>query len=126
MLASWRGPATDVQPVMSRVSALAINAADHLVVKGRLDAAASILRNYLATNPPKPEILQRLGRILLALGRSEEAIPLLQQALSEFNTDDLAQDDGSALPAETDGTDPVVTHTQLTDAASTAVDAEIS
>lgn len=67
---------------MSRVSLLAINAADHLASKGRLDAAASILRNYLSNHPPRAEILQRLGRILLAQGRTAEAVPLLEQALS--------------------------------------------
>lgn len=83
---------------MSRVSSLAINAADHLVSKGRLDAAASILRNYLSTNPALPDILQRLGRILLAQGRSSEAIPLLQQALQEFqaSVDDGADTSGLA------------------------------
>ncbi|NNF15192.1 MAG: tetratricopeptide repeat protein [Gammaproteobacteria bacterium] len=66
---------------MSKVSTLAINAADHLVSKGRLDAAASILRNFLATNAPQPVILQRLGRILLAQGRGAEAIPVFEKAL---------------------------------------------
>ncbi|MFK8028898.1 MAG: tetratricopeptide repeat protein [Gammaproteobacteria bacterium] len=69
---------------MSRIVNLALNAADHLVGKKRLDAAASILRNYLSTNQPDPQVLQRLGRIYLAQGRSAEAIPLLQQALDCF------------------------------------------
>lgn len=67
---------------------MAINAADHLVAKGRLDAAASILKNYLSTNKPLPEILHRLARILLAQGRSAEAVPYLQQALTEFKHDE--------------------------------------
>lgn len=69
---------------MSRVVSLALNAADHLMSKGRLDAAASILQNYLSTNQPDGSVLQRLGRIYLAQGRSEEAIHLLQQALTCF------------------------------------------
>ena len=70
---------------MSRVVLLALNAADHLMAKGRLDAAASILQNYLSTSRPEPEVLQRLGRIYLAQGRSAEAVPLLQQALTCFS-----------------------------------------
>ena len=69
---------------MSRVVSLALNAADHLMSKGRLDAAASILQNYLSTNQPDGAVMQRLGRIYLAQGRSEEAVHLLQQALTCF------------------------------------------
>ena len=69
---------------MSRVVYLALNAADHLMSKGRLDAAASILQNYLSTNHPDGSVMQRLGRIYLAQGRSEEAVHLLQQALTCF------------------------------------------
>jgi len=75
---------------MCRVSLLAINAADHLVSKNRLDAAASILRNFLSNHPPRADILQRLGRILMAQGRSAEAIPLFEQALTVFREDQIA------------------------------------
>lgn len=84
---------------MSRVSSLAINAADHLVSKGRLDAAASILRNYLSTNQPKAEVLHRLGRIYLAQGRSAEAVPLLQQALKQFKHTETNQAALQTAPA---------------------------
>lgn len=89
---------------MNRVSALAINAADHLVSKGRLDAAASILRNYLSANSPRPEILQRLGRILIAQGRTAEAIPLLESALNQFSQPDdpASSDDTSDATADAD------------------------
>lgn len=86
---------------MSRVSSLAINAADHLVAKGRLDAAASILKNYLSTNAAMPEILQRLARILLAQGRSAEAVPYLQQALTVFKDADV-QEPGQDIQLQRD------------------------
>ncbi len=86
---------------MSRVVSLALNAADHLVSKGRLDAAASILQNYLSTNHPDGSVLQRLGRIYLAQGRSEEAILLLQKALTCFQQ----ESSGDALSIGTPGSE---------------------
>lgn len=77
---------------MSRVRRLAINAADHLVDKGRLDAAASILENYLSAHPQNPEILRRLGRIRLEQGRADEAMTLLQSALDLYTTDEDPDD----------------------------------
>lgn len=91
---------------MSRIVHLALNAADHLVSKGRLDAAASILQNYLSTNRPDPQVLQRLGRVYLAQGRSAEAVPLLQQALQQFSQPDNH-------PAHEADVDPAATHTDL-------------
>lgn len=95
---------------MSRIIHLALNAADHLVSKGRFDAAASILQNYLSTNRPDPQVLQRLGRIYLSQGRSAEAVPLLQQALTCFTGDDSCESEGDA-----DSFDAVSTQTGLDD-----------
>jgi Flp pilus assembly protein TadD len=81
---------------MSRVRRLAINAADHLVGKGRLDAAASILENYLSAHAESPDIVRRLGRIRLQQGRPDLATQLLQRALR--------------LYAETDSTDGASRH----------------
>ncbi len=81
---------------MSRVVYLALNAADHLVSKGRLDAAASILQNYLSTNDPEPMVMQRLGRIFLAQDRSAEAVPLLQEALVCFQQQAQANSNSSS------------------------------
>ncbi|MEM7082197.1 MAG: tetratricopeptide repeat protein [Pseudomonadota bacterium] len=93
---------------MSRIVNLALNAADHLVSKGRLDAAASILRNYLSTNDANPRVLQRLGRIYLKQGRSAEAVPLFQEALVSFQKDAPAVcrscDDPSCCPGDTPDT----------------------
>lgn len=69
---------------MSRVRRLAINAADHLVVKNRLDAAASILENYLSAHAECAEVLQRLGRIRLAQGSPDAAVPLFERALRKY------------------------------------------
>ncbi len=72
---------------MSRVRKLAINAADHLMDKGRWEAAASILENYLnshAANPENPEILRRLGKIRLAQGNPKAAAHLFEQALCSY------------------------------------------
>lgn len=104
---------------MSKVSSLAINAADHLVSKGRLDAAASILRNFLSTNMPRPEILQRLGRILLAQGRGAEAVPYFEKALKQIRKSQRqAQETGSrpdtAIISPAPGKpDTVATHSLL-------------
>lgn len=61
---------------------LAIRSADHLLVLGRMDAAATILENYLFAYPPAAPILTRLGRIRLEQGRSQEAAELLKRALA--------------------------------------------
>ena len=75
---------------MSRVRRLAINAADHLVRKGRLDAAASILENYLSAHPENPDVMRLLGRIRLKEGRPDLATPLLQRALALYTAPDPA------------------------------------
>ncbi len=107
---------------MSRVSSLAINAADHLVAKGRLDAAASILKNYLSTNKPLPEILQRLARILLAQGRSAEAVPYLERALIVFKDDDVEIPLSTSMAASV--VQPLAVKRTLTDTEAVALDAE--
>ncbi len=61
---------------------LAIRTADHLVERGEPEAAANILQRYLAAYPPSAQVLQRLGRLRLAQGKSAEAAALLQQALA--------------------------------------------
>ncbi len=84
---------------MSRVRHLAINAADHLVRKGRLDSAASILENYLSAHPECGGILRRLGRIRLAQGRADLARPLLEQALKLYVHGARLDKSGTSLPA---------------------------
>ena len=66
---------------MQKVFNMAINASDHLVRMKRLDAAASILENYLSAHPPSSEILRRLGKIRLAQGRPDEAAQAFESAL---------------------------------------------
>lgn len=77
---------------MKRVCRLAVNAADHLVAKKRLDAAASILENYLSAYEEHPDVLRRLGRIRLAQGRPKDAAPLLERALHCYTAANQAPD----------------------------------
>ncbi len=105
---------------MSRVVYLALNAADHLVSKGRLDAAASILRNYLSTNEPEPMVMQRLGRIYLSQGRSAEAVPMLQEALEYFQKQAIENSSSQSANATANelassAFDPSATQTSLDD-----------
>lgn len=69
---------------MSRVRTLAINASDHLVAMKRLEAAASILQNYLSAHDACPAVLRRLGRIRLAQQNPVEAAELFKRALSAY------------------------------------------
>ncbi len=84
---------------MSRVRQLAINAADHLVSKGRLDSAASILENYLSAHPACGDIMRRLGRIRLSQGRADLAQPLLERALKLYTEASRLDKTGTSLPA---------------------------
>ena len=73
--------------VVSRVLRLAVNAADHLMKKGRWDAAGSILENYLSTHPQEPEnpdVLRRLGRVRLAQGEPKQAAAMFEKALRGY------------------------------------------
>lgn len=74
---------------MSRVRSLAVNAADHLIGKNRLDAAASILENYLSAHPESADILRRLGRIRLLQGNPEIAVPLFERAIAKYGEQDV-------------------------------------
>lgn len=83
---------------MNRVRNLAINAADHLVAKKRLDAAASILENYLSAHEESADILRRLGRIRLELKQPEEAARHLRRALEVYAE---TQEPEAPAPAKT-------------------------
>ena len=71
------------QPPNSRAFRLAIAACDHLVFLQRLDAAATILENYLHAHPPAACVLRRLGHVRLRQGRPHDAARLLEAALSQ-------------------------------------------
>ncbi len=73
--------------IMSRVRLLALNAADHLMVKKRPDAAASILENYLSAHPACPATLRCLGRVRLEQRRPDLAAPLFRRALALYAED---------------------------------------
>lgn len=79
---------------MSRVRTIAINAADHLVAKNRLEAAAAILEKYLSTHRDCPEVLRRLGRIRLAMRQPDDAAALFERSLAAHRADDRSADTG--------------------------------
>ncbi len=67
--------------------------ADRLVSWNMLESASSILERALDKHPYHPDLLRRLGRIRLAQGKPQEAIPLLKLALAH----DREMDGGDAL-----------------------------
>ena len=85
---------------VSRVRRLAVNAADHLMEKKRWEAAASILENYLNSQPASshdPDVLRRLGKVRLAQGEPKAAAKLFEQALHGYR--EAQSDSATAEPA---------------------------
>lgn len=68
--------------VRTRVRLLAVRSAKHLDRAGQIDAAASILENYLAVHGMEAEILRLLGSLRLRQGRARDAAVLLERALT--------------------------------------------
>ena len=60
-----------------------------------LESASSVLERILDRHPYHPEILRRLGRIRLAQGQPQEAIPLLKLAIAH---DQRMDDDALGRP----------------------------
>ena len=69
--------------------------ADRLVSWNMLESASSVLERVLDKHPYHPELLRRLGRIRLAQGRPQEAIPLLKLAIAH---DQRMEDDALGRP----------------------------
>lgn len=65
---------------MSDVSR-AISITDRLLAWDMLDSAASVLETSLESHPYHPDLLRRLGRVRLAQGLPQEAIPYLKLAI---------------------------------------------
>ena len=59
----------------------AISITDRLLAWDMLDSAASVLENSLERHPYNTELLRRLGRVRLAQGLPQEAIPYLKLAI---------------------------------------------
>jgi len=59
----------------------AITITDRLLAWDMLDSAASVLECSLERYPYHPELLRRLGRVRLAQGLPQEAIPFLKLAI---------------------------------------------
>lgn len=69
----------------------AITISDRLLAWNMLDSASSVLERNLEKHPYHPELLRRLGRVRLAQGLPQEAIPYLKLAIhhaSKVNTGD--------------------------------------
>ena len=76
---------------------------DRLVAWNMLESASSVLERALQKHPYQPEILRRLGRVRLAQGLPQEAIPFLKLAIAhdqQMEAIALRRDgpSGSALP----------------------------
>ena len=67
--------------MVNRALNLAIRSADHLMLLGQPEAAATILENYLLAHPPAAQVFSRLGRIRLEQGNAAEAAKLLERSL---------------------------------------------
>jgi len=59
----------------------AITISDRLLAWNMLDSAASVLERNLEKHPYHPDLLRRLGRVRLAQGLPQEAIPFLKLAI---------------------------------------------
>ena len=55
---------------------------DRLASWNMLESASSVLERVLEKHPYHPDLLRRLGRIRLAQGKPQEAIPLLKLAIA--------------------------------------------
>lgn len=55
---------------------------DRLLAWNMLDSAASVLETGLEKQPYNPDLLRRLGRVRLAQGLPDEAIPFLKLAIA--------------------------------------------
>ena len=60
----------------------AISISDRLVAWNMLESASGVLERALEKHPYNPDLLRRLGRIRLAQGLPQEAIPFLKLAIA--------------------------------------------
>lgn len=72
-----------------------IGLANQYYAKGELDSAESVLRNGALENPDSVPLLNNLAHTLSDLGRNEEALPIIEQAIKPSN------DPFSAIARET-------------------------
>ncbi|MFK8028908.1 MAG: tetratricopeptide repeat protein [Gammaproteobacteria bacterium] len=61
----------------------AISITDRLLAWDLLDSAASVLETSLESHPYNPELLRRLGKVRLAQGLPQDAIPYLKLAMQQ-------------------------------------------
>jgi tetratricopeptide (TPR) repeat protein len=71
----------ELKEIQSAIARNRTHLADQLLEKGRALAAASEYQRALQASPHSPIILNKLGRVLIQLSRSEEALAALKKAL---------------------------------------------
>ncbi|NNF17062.1 MAG: hypothetical protein HKN70_09960 [Gammaproteobacteria bacterium] len=75
----------------------ALTISDRLLAWDMLDSASSVLERNLEKHPYHPELLRRLGRVRLAQGLPQEAIPFLKLAIQHDGTVDKKADSPAPL-----------------------------
>ena len=60
----------------------AISISDRLMGWNMLESASGVLERALEQHPYNPELLRRLGRVRLAQGLPQEAVPFLKLAIA--------------------------------------------
>ncbi|ROQ20938.1 Flp pilus assembly protein TadD [Marinimicrobium koreense] len=80
-------------------NATALNALGYILTDktDRHEEAYELIRQALALNPEEPAILDSMGWVLYNLGRPEEALPYLQDAMSAYPDQEIAAHLGEVL-----------------------------
>jgi tetratricopeptide (TPR) repeat protein len=71
----------ELREIQSAVARNRTHLADQLLARGRGAAAVNEYQRALDVSPNSPVILNKLGRVMIGLNRSEEALPLFKKAL---------------------------------------------
>ena len=71
----------ELREIQSAVARNRTHLADQLLGRGRAAAAANEYQRALQVSPHSPIILNKLGRVMIGMNRSDEALPLFKKAL---------------------------------------------
>ncbi len=66
----------ELKEIQSAVARNRTHLGDQLLAKGSAAAAASEYQRALQASPHSPIILNKLGRVMIEMNRSDEALPL--------------------------------------------------
>ncbi len=80
-------------------NATALNALGYILTDttDRHEEAYELIRQALALNPEEPAIMDSMGWVLYNLGRTEEALPYLQEAMEAYPDQEIAAHLGEVL-----------------------------